>query len=168
MLSRLEYICQNENVECDEQARLKLLDVSGGDLRRAITLLQCAAQFNGGRVDEAVVIEVAGALPKDALLPLWESMSSGSFDVLQKGVKNVVRLGFSASMMMRQLHEMVLRQSDLDDKQRATMLLKLAQVDKNLVEGADEELQLLDVCSEFSMAKRQRSCLLEKKSLYIL
>jgi replication factor C subunit 2/4 len=156
MLFRLKHICESEHVACDEPAQLKLLEVSGGDLRRSITLLQCAAQFNGGRVDEEIVVEVSGALPSDALLPLWEAVMSNRFDNLRTQVKNVVRQGFSATMMMRQLHDMVLARSELSDDERADMLLKLAKVDKCLVDGADEELQLLDACSAFAQAKRAR------------
>jgi len=156
MLQRIEHVCAGEGVECDEAARLKLLDVSGGDLRRAITLLQCAAQFNGNRVDEAIVVEVAGALPLNALTPLWEAMSANRFDVLHKAVKSVIRQGFSATMMMRQLNDLVLAQPELSNEQCATMLLKLAKADLCLVEGADEELQLLDVCGDIAKAKRSK------------
>lgn len=40
---RLKYICEFENVKIDDDAIDTLVDISGGDLRKSITLLQSMA-----------------------------------------------------------------------------------------------------------------------------
>ena len=75
-----------------EASRDAVLDVSEGDMRRAINLLQSAVQFNPGDsvVRPEAVLEVAGALPSDALTKLWLAIEKNRFDMVQKEVESVV------------------------------------------------------------------------------
>lgn len=125
-------------------------------MRRAITLLQCASQLNNRRVDEETVFEVAGTLPPDALAQVWEATRTGPFNKIAEAVRTVLALGYSTTMMLAQVYELVMGAEDLSDVQRADMLLKLAKVDHALVKGADERLQLLDMCGEFTLIRRRR------------
>lgn len=150
MLARLETVCAGEGVQCDDEAKEALLDASGGDLRRAITLLQSASNYNAKKVDRASVYEVAGVLPDDALTPVWEAITQGLFDPVFLSIKNVLALGYSTTMMMSQLRKIIMNEATLNDVKKARMLLKLAEADKLLVDGADEELQLLDVASSLA------------------
>jgi len=159
MLARLEAVCQSESVTCDKPGLESLLEASGGDMRRAITLLQCASNYNGQQVDQAIVYEVAGMLPDDALLPVWNAVRAGLFDGVSNSVKNVLALGYSSTMMTSKLLRIVVAEKDLDDYSKAEMLLKLAEADKSLVDGADEELQMMDICCSFAQIWRRRKSL---------
>lgn len=69
-MERLESICAEEKVSCDTQTLNKLVESSGGDLRRAITTLQsCARLKNEGEpVTEQDVIEVTGVSKNNRLI----------------------------------------------------------------------------------------------------
>jgi len=156
MLSRLQDVCANEGVTYSPDALNALLEASGGDMRRAITLLQSASNYNAQNVDKAIIYEVAGVLPDDALGPLWASIKAGRYDGVSHAVKNVLAMGYSSTMMTRQMLDIVKKEHGLDDYTKADMLLKLAEVDKCLVDGADEELQMMDLCCHFAQAWRSR------------
>jgi replication factor C subunit 2/4 len=149
MIERLNFICQAEGVEADEDAKNALLEASNGDMRRAITLLQCAAQFNALKIDRSIVVEVSGALPVDALSSVWNAISVGPFDAIIDAVKNVLANGYSTTMLLTQFHDLILNSVDMHDSIKSTMLLELAKADRLLVDGADETLQLLNICSTF-------------------
>ncbi len=51
MTSRINHICEKEGVEMDSEALATLSEVSGGDLRRAITTLQSAVRLVGLQVN---------------------------------------------------------------------------------------------------------------------
>lgn len=61
-MERLECISKEENVACSRETLLKLVESSGGDLRRAITTLQsCGRLKNEGEpITEQDVVEVTG------------------------------------------------------------------------------------------------------------
>ena len=58
--------------------------------------------------------------------------------------------------MTGRLLKIVMAEPMLDDYSKAEMLLKLAEADKSLVDGADEELQMLDICCTFAQIYRKR------------
>ncbi|KAH9253614.1 hypothetical protein BASA81_008450 [Batrachochytrium salamandrivorans] len=151
MIKRLEFISQAEQVQVNLEALEAILDAANGDMRRAITILQSAANYNAGRVGKDAVFEVAGVLPPHALGALWVAVQSGIFDQVATEVRSLLALGYSTTMMTRCLLELVVGEEGMDEVKRARMLLKLAEADKLLVDGADEELQMMDICSEFAL-----------------
>uniref|UniRef100_A0A6I8QR82 Replication factor C subunit 4 n=1 Tax=Xenopus tropicalis TaxID=8364 RepID=A0A6I8QR82_XENTR len=58
---RLLSICEKENVKITNEAISCLVEVSEGDLRKAITFLQSATRLTGGKeITEEIVTEIAG------------------------------------------------------------------------------------------------------------
>lgn len=62
IIERLEYICKEENLTADKYVLTKLVDASGGDLRKAITSLQSVTRLKGKDIEITVddVVEVTG------------------------------------------------------------------------------------------------------------
>jgi replication factor C subunit 2/4 len=61
MKRRLEYICTQEQVKCNDKALDVIIDVSEGDMRKAITFLQSVHQLcNSDQLNEHDVTDVAG------------------------------------------------------------------------------------------------------------
>uniref|UniRef100_A0A667ZN52 Replication factor C (activator 1) 4 n=1 Tax=Myripristis murdjan TaxID=586833 RepID=A0A667ZN52_9TELE len=117
---RLLEICEKENLKYSKEGIAALVQVSEGDLRKAITFLQSAARLNVDKeVTESAVVEIAG---------------------------NMVDEGYAATQILCQLHESIIAH-DLSDKQKSAITEKMAVVDKCLADGADEYLQMLSLCS---------------------
>lgn len=141
---RLRDICAKENVKCNNETINMLIDVSEGDLRKAITYLQCAARLTGGKdITEQVIVEISGAVPSDLIDGLLAACHSSSFEKLEIVVKNMINDGYAATQLINQLHELIIDNEDLSDQQKSAITLKLAEVDKCLVDGADEYLQMI-------------------------
>jgi replication factor C subunit 2/4 len=49
--------------------------------------------------------------------------------------------------MVSQLHDVLIARADIGDVPKAKMAERIAQCDKALIDGSDEELQLLDVAA---------------------
>lgn len=62
IIERLEHICKEENLVTDKYVLTKLVDASGGDLRKAITSLQSVTRLKGKDVEITIddVVEVTG------------------------------------------------------------------------------------------------------------
>ena len=43
------------------------------------------------------------------------------------------------------MHDMLMKRADIDDCKKVVIFEKIAEIDNNLMEGADEYLQLLDL-----------------------
>ena len=53
--------------------------------------------------------------------------------------------GFSCVQVITQMHDMLMERVDIKDSKKAVIFEKIAEIDNNLMEGADEYLQLLDL-----------------------
>lgn len=79
---RLQKICKDEEIQHTEDTLKTLIDVSQGDMRRAITLLQSCAQYNQMKVESAVILDVAGRLPERLVKDFAKAMESSKFEEL--------------------------------------------------------------------------------------
>ncbi|XP_019358912.1 PREDICTED: replication factor C subunit 4 [Gavialis gangeticus] len=155
---RLIDISEKENVKISSEAVSYLVQVSEGDLRKAITFLQSATRLTGGKeITEKVVTEIAGVVPKEAIHGVLAACQSGSFEKLETVTKNLINEGYAASQLVNQLHDIIVESKDLSDKQKSTIAEKLADVDKCLADGADEYLQLISLCAIMMQQLTQNS-----------
>uniref|UniRef100_A0AAR2KBF2 AAA+ ATPase domain-containing protein n=1 Tax=Pygocentrus nattereri TaxID=42514 RepID=A0AAR2KBF2_PYGNA len=127
---RLIEICEKESLKYSKEGIEALVKVSEGDLRKAITLLQSAARLSTEKeITESVIIEIAGTMIDE---------------------------GYAGTQILNQLHDIIIEES-LSDKQKSVITEKMAVVDKCLVDGADEYLQLLGLSSVIMQQATQNS-----------
>jgi len=145
---RLNMICEQEDVKCDNKAIQELIKISEGDMRKAITYLQSAYRLKG---DEAVgaddITEIAGVVPSEMADKLFEACGSDSYEKLDSAVKEIIAEGHAAAQIINQVHDRIVEMSELNDHQKSAIMEKIATVDKCLCDGADEYLQILSLCS---------------------
>mmetsp|Transcript_3561 Transcript_3561/g.8800 ORF Transcript_3561/g.8800 Transcript_3561/m.8800 type:complete len:359 (-) Transcript_3561:29-1105(-) len=150
-MSRLKMIQGREGVECPDEVLSRLVTYSGGDLRQAITLLQCLSRLRGEGepITEEDVMDVAGVLPEAAINDLITRCHTNSFEKVQEAVTDIVAAGYSATAVISQLHDaLILAPSgEVADMAKARVAERLAKADLALADGADEELQLLNVAA---------------------
>lgn len=143
MATRIEYIANEEGLTLQPGVIPKLSEVSGGDLRKAITTMQSAVRLRGPVVTPASVTDVAGVVSEDQMQGLWDGCKKGDFEEMRRQVMEVIHAGYPAQQVLSQLLEMTLKAPELRDLQRATVAKHIAKTDKMLVDGADETLELL-------------------------
>jgi len=123
------------------------VEVTGGDLRRAVGLLQCGKQL-GRALVAGDVDELAGVVPhrliSEALgLVRQDEGHSTTQAILDWVQMEMVRAGYPAHQFIAQLAEALALETGVGEMRKAAAAVKLAEVDQALTEGADEHLQLL-------------------------
>lgn len=149
MSDRLHHICKEEGVQIDESAMKTLMRVSEGDMRKAVMFLQSASRLCGQdeAVTDRIIMDITGVVPEDILDEIVKVCHSDSYQSLDDTVKRVNREGYAASQLLGQLHDRVIQMEELSDKQKSVVCEKMAVVDKCLMDGADEYLQLMALLS---------------------
>jgi replication factor C subunit 2/4 len=150
MRARLTEICAKEALNLGDGALEALGRLSGGDMRKAITLLQSNGKFYGPEVTARSLGEIAGALPDAVLASLVKAARSNSFEALQRAVTDVVAEGYPAAEILVEFFRHNLTAHDLTSDQKALFSHKLAEADKRIVDRADEFLTLLDVTASYA------------------
>jgi replication factor C subunit 2/4 len=154
MLGRLTYIASAEGVSLAPGALEALETCAGGDMRKAVTLLQSAAALYaaGGAVTPQHVADVAGVIPRGAVDALLAACRSGAFPAVQAAVDALVKEGYPALQVLGQLLDGIVEDDSVPDAAKAAVALRAAVADRRLADGADEALQLLDVAAAAARA----------------
>ncbi|XP_046852527.1 replication factor C subunit 4-like [Xenia sp. Carnegie-2017] len=148
LLKRLKEICVKESVLYETGVIEKLVKVSDGDMRKAITYLQSASRLKGSEeITKQDIVEISGIVPDKVIDDIFHSASSNSFEKLDLSVKNLMLEGYPGSQIISQIYDRIVGMDDLTDKKKSVITERLGIVDKCLIDGADEYLQLLDLCS---------------------
>lgn len=143
--SRLLHICNEEKVAISPEALDKLIVLSKGDMRCAVTMLQTAVSFYT-QVNEHSIVEVAGAAPESRTMALLrEARSAQSTDQVLQAVRDFLLDGYSGLQVMEQLLELIAEDSELSDPVKAQCSMLFSKADERLCQGCDEELQLFDL-----------------------
>ncbi|KAG0005446.1 hypothetical protein BGZ80_002416 [Entomortierella chlamydospora] len=149
---RLELICQQESVKISPEAILSLIRVSEGDLRKAIMHLQSVSRLVGkdAEIDSAMIADIAGTVPESVIDGLEACWRTKDYKKISSEVQNVVADGYSAARVLSQLHTRLLKNDSLDSMQKAKIAEIFGDMDKALSDGADEQLQLLNMMTRIS------------------
>ncbi len=105
-----------------------------------------------------IVEDIAGIIPDrtiDALVtairPASKQSGAGStYKAVAKVVEDLVADGWSAGQVVTQLFQAVIYDETVPDAQKNRMTLVFSEVDKRLVDGADEHLSILDLALRIS------------------
>ncbi len=172
MKARLEHICAAEGLAPGSDTLDALLRISGGDMRKAITFLQSSAQLHGpgAALGPEAIIEISGAVSDKAVLPLLTVAMGGegsSFDSVRKAVQSLLVQGYPVHGILEKLCEAVISHKSLPASAKAALLEKAAAADKRLCDGADEELQLVDVAATLLRGATGLSIPADKERCYL-
>ncbi|KAF8892572.1 replication factor C [Infundibulicybe gibba] len=153
--SRLSYIATAENIHIEPAVIDTLISTSSGDLRRAITYLQSASRLSSSTVPPVPITpldiqEIAGVVPdimetSGSHMNVDNPKKAHSFERIKNKVKELMREGYSATQILSQLHDLITLHPTLTGKQKSLSALVLAEADKALCDGADEELWTLEI-----------------------
>ncbi|KAI1934635.1 Subunit of heteropentameric Replication factor C (RF-C) [Ophidiomyces ophidiicola] len=173
--SRLEDIARAEKLKLEDGAVEALIRCSEGDLRRAITYMQSAARLirsGGNRKDEngdeemndagvskpidvRTVEEIAGVVPDTVVDGLIEAMQPkrghSVYEKVAKAVTDIVADGWSAGQMLSQMYRQIIFNEAIPDIQKNDIVLVFSELDKRLIDGADEQLTILDLALRISI-----------------
>jgi len=177
---RLEDIAKLEGVPVEDAAIDALIKCSDGDLRKAITFLQSAARLVGASSSTAaaeggdsdtmdvdkpavtakIVEDIAGVIPDSTIQELIKAMrpraAGETYQAIAKVVEGMVADGWSAGQTMAQLHQAVVYDETIPDAQKNRIVMVFSEIDKRLVDGADEHLSVLDLALRVSGVMAER------------
>jgi len=157
---KLRAICKSEGLQADDDTFSMLEDVSGGDLRKAITFLQSSSLMTGEgqKITPANVKEVTVTVPDHFADEIFAASLQG-FQEVQAAAEKTVQEGYPVSMVLECLHERILTTDKLNEEAKAEVAIELSKADCSLEEGSSEHLQLLNVLAVISRSAERVRCM---------
>ena len=149
IIGYLEHIAKAEGLKVGSTTLKSVVEISEGDLRKAINTLQAASSVSKGFTEDTVYQVVGRAKPLD----VHEMMShalKGDFLKARDELRGLlVKYGLSGQEIVRQMHSEVFRLT-IPEEKRISMIEAIGDADFRLVQGGDEEVQLSALLAKLS------------------
>lgn len=144
MTTKLCSIAHNEKLDIDDGAMGLISKISNGDLRKGIMFLQ-NLQYLRKKITIEDIHRIANCIPETYVDDIWnQSQTLSKISAITQLAYNVCADGYAIGQFIECLNQRVI-DSSLDDIQKARICLAISNAEKNLIDGADEYLQLTNV-----------------------
>lgn len=143
-------ICKNENLEYENNAIKEIAIASNGDVRNAINCLQRVANtYEIVNFDNVIqIIDKPNYMTMNKLL---ETILKNKFVEAKSIVDDLINKGYYGLDVTRLLFY-VISEYEMNDKTRLKFMSIIGDVEANLLQNADEYLQLLSLISKMTLA----------------
>ncbi len=147
----LKGICAKEGVSADKEALSAVYKVSGGDLRKALNVLQSSASASKVITDK-LVYEVASYARPNEMKDVINLALKGFFVKARSLLLDIMlKYGLSGIDAVKQIQSMVV-ELDIPEKKKVKLIDRIGEYEFRMVEGADEYLQLDALLAQFYLA----------------
>lgn len=86
-------------------------------------------------------------VPRPVIVHLMQACKSNSFKHLQEAAAEIIAQGYPLDQVLLQLQPQLVADESISDLAKGQISIRMAEIDKCLLDGADEHLQLLDLMS---------------------
>lgn len=147
IIERLEYICREEDVKIDNDVFDIIIEISDGDMRRAITTLQSCFRLKVGQgnITKSDIFEMSGLVPLPYLSDFLSVCQKGDYSKLEEYVQNIQYEAYSIAQFFEQFNDYVITNQALTCNQKAAICDKLAECSFRMQDGGSEYLQIMDL-----------------------
>ncbi len=150
---RVKLIAERERLEIDDEAIERLYEVSEGDCRRVINLLQASSSIANRITSDLVDTLSASAKPADVRVVLEYALSGDFLKAREKLLDVMLRDSISGSDVIKSIQKEIWN-LDVDPELKVKLTEKTGEVEFRMVEGSDEFIQLESLLAGFVMAGR--------------
>ncbi len=138
----LEKIAKHEGLKLSKEAKEALYDVSEGDCRKAENILQSCAVISENITPELVYSMSAMVTPKEIHELLNVAVKDKNYFKAESMLKDIIKKYAVGGIDLIKQIQKYTTTSDLDDKIKIKIISECANTEVNLVNGANEEVQL--------------------------
>lgn len=152
IIERLKFICAEEKLKIEDDALKSIVDISGGDMRKAITTLQSCYRLKSGTdsllhedlITLKDILEMSGIIPDHFLAKFVDICKSKEFSKLENFVHDFMFEAYSIAQFFDQLNDFIIADESITNDQKSMICDKLGESSFRLMNGGSEYVQLMD------------------------
>ena len=134
-------VAQKEGLKISDKAINKLYEVSGGDCRKMINLLQASASISSDIEEETIYQIVSAAKPQDIKEILQKALEGKFIDSRTKLLDVMLKQSLSGIDIIKSIQKEIWNM-DLNDSIKVRITEKIGETEFRMTEGSDEFIQL--------------------------
>ena len=149
----IKRITENEKLQIDSKAIETLFEVSEGDCRRVINLLQTTASISNAITADLIDVIVPTAKPSDIRIVLEYALSGDFRNAREKLLDVMLKESISGSDIIKAIQKEIWNLS-IEPELKVKLTEYTGEIEFRLVEGSDEFIQLESLLASFIIAGR--------------
>lgn len=154
VMPRMEYIIENENVKVTQDGKVAIYELSQGDMRRVVNLLQCSTMsYPGETIDESKVYQCCGHPTKSDIKKIMQLLLHSDMKTAYKDIQLIkIEKGLALQDILTQVASAV-ETHNLSQPTRINLYTRLADIEYHLNNGGQEKIYLSAVIGAFHQAQ---------------
>lgn len=137
----IERIAKNEKIKISDNTIKAIFELSGGDARRAINLLQTASSISKDINEETIYETTAQAKPKEVLEIISDALNGNFIGARAKLMNILIQQGVYALDLIKSIQKEIV-DLNIPQEKKVKLLERIAETEFRIAEGADELIQL--------------------------
>jgi replication factor C subunit 2/4 len=156
IVEKLYWIANKEKIIINKDALKSISEISNGDLRKSILMLQNVKyiKINKGinsLIDETDIYEMCKYISNAELSGyINEIKSNGNVTNIIKITRDIINKGYIFNSVIVKIIEYIVGSNNILDSTKAKILFEMSFIEKNINDGADEYIQLLKLLNNIS------------------
>jgi len=138
----VQHIAKNEKMSMDAKAIEALMDISEGDMRKAINILQSISLLKKDINEDDIYKTAAMARPED-IDKMLETAFKGNFMQAREHLNNLfLEYGMSGEDILIQIYKEVMKREGVSEEAKVKLADRIGEFSFRISEGANERIQL--------------------------
>jgi replication factor C small subunit len=155
--SYLDRICKSEKIEAEPKVLKRILELSEGDLRRAVNYLQLVATSSkGGRLELSALDKFLPEAQSDLIRDMLKLAVQGDFIKARDIMYELMgKYGASGREIIRGANREVNHIPEVKGEKQVEVVRALGECDFRLTQGANEDIQLSAMLAQLAQVGRK-------------
>ena len=150
IITKLKYICEQENFICEETFLIQIVKNCRGDLRKAINFLQKCYNTYGNILNQDILNEISGVIAKNTFDNLMDAIINKNSQLIDEIINEIVNNGYSLVNQILHFDTFIKNNKSFSSKIKSLLSIKLTEIDNNLLKGGDEYIEFMRLAYDFS------------------
>jgi replication factor C subunit 2/4 len=144
----LHKIMNRINVELDQDTLQYLYDVSNGDLRKAINIIQ-RASYISDKITKDTIRDISGQVAEKVVADILLKLQNKNITYQQilDMAKHFCNDGFSSLGLVKDMFDKIVTDPNINDKRKNKLLVTISDIDHYINDNANEYIQIVKLFS---------------------
>jgi replication factor C subunit 2/4 len=125
----------------------KIYNITKGDLRKAINIIQQAKYLDYNKIKLDTINEIGGLVTDKNIDKIINETINTDYQKIQQIIKNFLADGYSVSQYINELVEYIVKTNLFSEDLKGFILFKLSEIEYNLNKRGDEYIQMMNIQS---------------------
>jgi replication factor C subunit 2/4 len=136
-----------ENFKIDDEVINNIYNITKGDLRKAINIIQQAKYLDYNVIKNETINEIGGLVTTKNIDKIIKETIKTDYSKIQELIKNFLADGYSVSQYINELVEYIVQTKLFNEDLKGFILFKLSEIEYNLNKKGDEYIQMINILS---------------------